>query len=112
MINYHNKRFKVLESSENSEVGNGLIFHYTQQKNILQCSYSSDSIIQGHLIGIVDDEGRIDMRYHQINNLNLLMTGQCQSTPEFNGCGKIILHEKWAWTSGDKSHGTSTLIEI
>lgn len=87
MINYHNKRFKVLESSGNSEVGNGLIFHYTQQKNILQCSYSGDSIIQGHLIGIVDNEGRIDMRYHQINNINELMTGQYQSNPEFNDGG-------------------------
>ncbi len=51
------------------------------------------------------------MRYHQININNELMTGICVSTPEKLSNGKIRLHEKWKWTSGDQSEGESILEE-
>jgi hypothetical protein len=51
------------------------------------------------------------MSYHQVNYNGELMTGICQSTPEILPNGKIRLHEKWEWTSGDKSKGTSIIEE-
>jgi hypothetical protein len=36
----------------------------------------------GHLIGLVDHKGNIDMRYHQVNNKGEIMTGICKSRPE------------------------------
>jgi hypothetical protein len=51
------------------------------------------------------------MRYHQVNNKGELMTGTCQSIPEILPNGKIRLHERWEWTSGDKSLGTSVIEE-
>lgn len=112
MINYHNKRFRVAQNSDNGEVSDELIFHYTQEGNILRCSYSGGKIRAGHLIGLVDETGRIDMRYHQVNEAGILMTGHCQSTPEILPDGRIRLYEKWRWTSGDCSEGTSILEEI
>jgi hypothetical protein len=51
------------------------------------------------------------MRYHQVNDNGELMTGTCQSAPEILPNGKIRLHERWDWTSGDKSKGRSIIEE-
>ena len=60
----------------------------------------------------MDEQGRIEMRYHQVNSSNELMTGICQSVPELLPNGKIRLHETWLWTSGDLSNGKSILEEV
>lgn len=112
MINYNNKRFRPISSSENSETTSDTIFVYKQNGNILTSTYKGENIIEGHLIGLVDHDGVINMRYHQINKNNELMSGVCVSKPEIDSNGKITLHESWEWTSGDKSKGTSVLEEI
>lgn len=112
IINYNNKKFKPIQNTENGETSSETIFHYTQEGNILQSTYSGGKIKTGHLIALVDQNGNIDMRYHQINIKGELMTGICHSTPEVLSNGKIRLHESWQWTSGDKSKGTSILEEV
>ncbi|MFD2921227.1 hypothetical protein ACFS6H_15990 [Terrimonas rubra] len=111
-INYNNKKFRALHNSGNGEVDTALVFHYRQQGNILSCAYSGANIVQGHLLGLVADDGTITMRYHQVNTRGQLMTGTCISTPEIMENGKIKLYEDWQWTSGDLSAGNSVLIEI
>jgi hypothetical protein len=78
----------------------------------LTCEYEGENIIGGHLIGVVDDSGNINMRYHQVNKHGQLMTGICHSRPELLLNGKIRLHESWQWTSGVGSMGESVLEEI
>ncbi|WP_139959540.1 n-acetylglutamate synthase [Flavicella sediminum] len=111
-INYHNKKFRVRSNSENGALSTQMIFHYQQTGTILSCSYSDSTIIKGELLGLVNTDGSIEMSYQQINLKKELMTGICTSTPEILANGKILLHEKWQWTSGDKSVGTSTLEEL
>ncbi|UII24751.1 n-acetylglutamate synthase [Fulvivirga maritima] len=111
-MNYHNKQFRPLSNSENGEVSEDTRFHYKQEGNILTCEYSGSQIVKGHLIGLVDENGHINMRYHQVNSQGELMTGICHSTPEIMPTGKIRLHEKWQWTSGDQSSGESVLEEV
>lgn len=111
MINYNNKSFRPVSNSENGETSSETIFHYKQVGNVLTSTYSGGQIIMGHLIGLVDDQGNIDMRYHQVNEKGELMTGRCASTPEEMANGKIRLHETWEWTSGDKSTGESVIEE-
>ncbi len=111
-MNYNNRKFKPVSSSQNSETSEETIFIYSQEKNIITSSYKGGNIKEGHLIGLVDEQGNIEMRYHQVNNKGDLMTGICFSTPEIMSNGKIRLHETWEWTSGDKSKGQSILEEI
>jgi hypothetical protein len=111
-INYHNRKFRPISNSDTGEVDNEMIFHYQQEGDILSCSYAGENIIDGHLIGLVDPSGCIEMRYHQVNMKGELMTGFCQSKPEHYKNGKIRLHEEWQWTSGDHSKGNSILEEI
>lgn len=111
-MNYNNKTFRPVSNTENGETSAETIFHYRQNGNILTCEYSGGKIVQGHLIGLVDEEGNITMRYHQVNSLGELMTGICLSKPQTLENGKILLHESWQWTSGDGSKGESVLEEI
>lgn len=78
---------------------------------MLTSEYSGGKIKFGHLIGLVDKSGTINMRYHQVNYKDELMTGICISKPEILENGKIRLHESWEWTSGDQSKGTSIIEE-
>ncbi|MDX2361636.1 MAG: n-acetylglutamate synthase [Crocinitomicaceae bacterium] len=111
-MNYHNRKFRAVSNSENGEITTEMIFHYQQSGNVLTCSYSGGVISSGHLIGIVNDSGEIDMRYHQVNTSGEIMTGICASTPKIMENGKIQLIENWQWTSGDCSKGSSILEEI
>ena len=110
-INYNNRIFKPVINSENGETSSETTFHYKQYGNILTAEYSGGKIVYGHLMGLVDESGHIDMRYHQINTAGELMTGICHSKPEILENGKIRLHETWQWTSGDMSKGESVIEE-
>lgn len=112
MINYDNKTFRPVENTPNGETSSETIFIYKQAGAILTSEYAGGEIVKGHLIGLVDSQGNIEMRYHQINVRGELMTGTCRSKPEVLPSGKIRLHETWEWTSGDKSKGSSVLEEI
>ena len=111
MISYNNKTFRPIQNSGNGETSSETLFVYRQDGNILTSEYSGGNIIKGHLIGIVNAEGKIDMRYHQVNKNGEIMTGTCISTPEVLPNGKIRLHEEWTWTSGDSSSGNSIIEE-
>lgn len=111
MIDYNNRIFRPVENTENGETSNETVFVYKQSGNILTSEYSGGKIKKGHLIGLVDDNGTINMRYHQVNNKNELMTGFCTSRPEILENGKIRLYENWEWTSGDHSKGESIIEE-
>lgn len=111
-MNYNNKSFRPISNTDNGETSNETVFKYQQYGNILVSQYSGGKIKYGHLIGLVDADGNIDMRYHQINNKGEIMTGICQSKPEILENGKIRLHESWKWTSGDLTEGKSILEEI
>ena len=112
MINYNGKTFRPVTNSENGETTADTIFHYRQEGAVLTATYTGGKIISGQLIGLVDESGKIDMRYHQVNDDGVLMTGICQSIPELLPDGKIRLHEQWRWTSGDASSGQSVLEEV
>lgn len=111
MIDYNGKTFSPVSNTANGETSGETVFVYKQMGNILTAEYSGGKIKKGHLIGLVDENGNIDMRYHQINEKDEMMTGICQSRPEFMQNGKIRLHESWQWTSGDRSSGKSTIEE-
>lgn len=112
MFNYHNKQFVAITNTPNGETSAQTIFHYKQDGNIVTAYYVGGHILSGHLIGVVDENGVIDMRYHHVNFSGELMTGVCRSVPELMSNGKIRLYEKWQWTSGDGSKGESIVEEL
>ncbi len=112
IINYDGRKFASIHNSETGEVGSETVFHYHQSGNIVWAEYSGGAIVRGHLIATCDNDGVLEMRYHHVNTSGDLMTGICRSTPEVLQDGRIRLHEKWQWTSGDLTSGESMIEEI
>lgn len=111
-MNYHGKQFKPVQNSANGEVSEEMIFHYQQEGNVVYCTYRGNEILLGHLMGKVQEDGTIEMVYHQINAQNELRTGKCISTPKLMENGKIRLYETWEWTNGHGGQGSSILEEV
>lgn len=109
---FNNKIFKSVTNTANGEVGNETLFRYQQKDNVVWAEYSGGAIVKGFLIAKVLENNALDMRYEHINQAGELMTGVCYSTPEILADGRIRLHEKWKWTSGDFSSGESIIEEI
>jgi hypothetical protein len=112
MINYNNKTFRSIANSESGEVNEETIFQYQQNSFLVSATYSGGGILFGHLIGLADSNGVMDIRYHHVNDEGELRTGICHTTPEVLPNGLIRLREKWKWTNGDESMGESILEEI
>lgn len=110
-LNYNNRIFTALSNSDNGEVSDQTLFHYHQEYEIIWAEYSGGDILKGFLVGTVSRAGQLNFTYQHVNNHFESKTGKCVSTPEVID-GKIILNEAWEWTSGDKSKGTSKLIEV
>lgn len=110
-IDYHNRRFRSVENTANGEVSGATVFHYRQHADVVWATYAGGGIAQGTLVATIDAEGKLDMRYAHVNDAGELMTGRCHTTPERLPDGRLRLHERWQWTSGDRSSGTSVLEE-
>lgn len=111
-INYDGRRFVPVVNSDNGEVTLDTVFHYRQRDDVVWATYEGGHARFGTLVAKVDSEDRLDMRYAHVNAGGDLMTGRCRSTPEVLADGRVRLHEKWQWTSGDESEGESMLEEI
>lgn len=105
------KRFRSLSNTENGEVGAETVFHYHQQDSVVWAEYEGGEIVKGHLVAKVLPNGQLDMSYHHINRGGEIMIGKCLSTPEFTSNGKLKFKEEWQWLNGDKSSGSSEIIE-
>ncbi|HMV47176.1 MAG TPA: n-acetylglutamate synthase [Blastocatellia bacterium] len=111
-FNYHNRFFAGVTNSETGEVGADTIFHYRQDGDIVWATYAGGSIRFGTLVATMNADGYLDMRYQHVNQDGALCTGQCFSTPEVLPDGRYRLHERWQWTSGDLSAGSSVVEEL
>ena len=109
---YDNKTIRSDTNTANGEVSEETVFHYHQRDRIVWADYGGGSIVRGFLIATVQDDNRLDMRYQHVNARGELMTGRCHSTPERRPDGRLRLHERWQWTSGDHSSGESIVDEV
>ncbi len=111
-ISYDGKRFTAIENSENGEVSQSTVFRYRQDGNLLWADYSGGQIIKGFLIGNVEDDGGLRFTYQHVNRQGDARMGKCHSVPELLPDGRLRLHERWQWLSGDCSCGSSTVEEL
>lgn len=110
--NLNGKVFASLSNTENGEVGKETLFYYHQEEKTVWADYMGGSIVKGHLIAKVLDDGTLTMNYHHLNSEGELMVGKCISTPEKLNDGRLKFREEWQWLSGDGSSGYSEIIEV
>ena len=98
------KYFVAIENSPTGEVSEKTIFKYHQKEHRIWAEYSGGDIIQGFLIGTIDDRKNLHFSYQHLNSKNEVKSGFCTSTPEILSNGKLLFHENWQWTSGEKGY--------
>jgi hypothetical protein len=111
-IDYEGRVFHSISNSSNGEVSSATHFHYHQQERVVWAAYGGGEIALGTLIAKVNEDDSLDMRYQHLNVRGEFMSGECHSTPEVLPDGRICLHEKWQWTTGDRSSGESVIEEV
>lgn len=111
-IDYDERFFTPVSNSETGEVGSETVFHYRQRGDVVWATYEGGEVLFGTLTAKVLEDGSLDMRYAHVNRRGDLMTGRCRSTPEPLPDGRLRLHERWQWTSGDQSSGESVVEEL
>ena len=110
-IFYDGKYFIPKMNTENGEVDNQTLFLYHQNENILWADYYGGEIKKGSIVGTVALNGEIDFYYQHINLSDQIRIGKCHSVPQILSDGRIELSEQWQWLNGDKSKGSSIVIE-
>lgn len=111
-INYHGKKFAGIMNSRTGQVSSDTIFQYEQQGMVLNATYSGGSILQGHMLGRINDDNSLYFIYHHLDEHQNLRSGCCYSRPEILPDGRIRLHEDWEWTHGGSGEGKSMVEEI
>jgi hypothetical protein len=113
---YNNRTFASQSNTPNGEVSASTLFHYHQSESpngpIVWAEYGGGLIAKGFLIATIQADGVLEARYQHVNTSGVLMTGKCRSTPEELPDGRLRLRERWQWTSGDRSEGTSVVEEV
>ena len=106
------KVFRSVTNTANGEVGTETLFYYHQDGNLVWADYHGGSIVRGHLIAQVLENGLLDMRYHHLNTSGEFALGKCLSTPEVLPDGRLKFKESWQWLSGNMSAGYSEIEEV
>ncbi len=109
MINFHNKRFKTIVNTLESDSSPDTIFHYTQEGELVSVRYKGGSILLGTLIGFVTGRGELDMWYQHIITGNEIRIGKCRVTPKLLPGGRLKLLEEWV--SLDCKHSMGIVIK-
>lgn len=113
-LSYEGRSFVSKSNTSNGEVDSSTRFEYHQSEDgsIVWAEYKGGSVLKGFLIATVQSDGTLDARYEHVNVEHVMMTGRCISTPEMLEDGRLRLHERWQWTSGDLSAGSSVVEEL
>ena len=110
--NFNNKKFVLVENSENGQVNTETIFEYQQQVNLVTANYKGGSITYGKIIAILDND-RLDMLYQCVTTENELKAGKAIAKISKNENGKIILDLDWEWLNvANAEKGKSRYIEV
>lgn len=116
VANYHGRRFRPVETTDNGEVGGETVFRYCQDGTVFWATYEGGGVIHGHMAGRVEPDGGLHFRYHHLSMQDGQppepVSGLCHSRLEVLPDGRYRLFEDWQWTSGDRSSGTSIVEEI
>jgi len=108
-MNYDGRLFRPLTNSPNGQVNGDTEFHYRQQGDLLTATYHGGGIRHGQIVGRVLADHSLDFCYQHLTDSGELRSGRCQSTPELLPDGRLRLHERWQWSTGDRSSGESVI---
>ena len=74
-INFNNKRFILIDNSENGKVNSDTIFEYKQDGNLVTADYYGGSVKYGKIIAHIQND-KLEMLYQCLTIDNQLKAGK------------------------------------
>lgn len=111
MINFNNKKFALIQNSENGEVNAETIFHYKQDENLVTADYFGGTIKYGKIIAELKGD-QLNMLYQCLTTDHQLKAGKALAQIDLTEKGKIKLSLNWEWLTDGNEKGKSEYIEI
>lgn len=109
-VNFNNKKFFLVENSENGTVNSETVFEYKQEGNLVTAIYYGGNITNGNIIAVLKDN-QLEMLYHCLTIENQLKAGKAIADISITKNNKIKLSLNWQWLNDDQNKGVSEYIE-
>lgn len=110
-FNFNNKRFALIQNSDNGQVNTETIFNYKQDDNLVTADYFGGTIKYGKIIAALKGD-ELNMLYQCLTADNQLKAGKALAQITLTENGKIKLSLDWEWLTNGNDKGKSEYIEI
>ncbi len=110
-FNFNNKRFVLIENSENGQVNKETVFNYKHDDNLITADYFGGTVKYGKIIAELKED-KLNMLYQCLTTDNQLKAGKAIAQISLTENGKIKLSLDWEWLTNGNDKGQSEYIEI
>jgi hypothetical protein len=110
-FNFNNKRFALIQNSDNGQVNTETIFNYKQDDNLVTADYFGGTIRYGKIIAELKGD-ELNMLYQCLTTDNQLKAGKALAQIALTENGKMKLSLNWEWLTNANDKGKSEYIEI
>ncbi|KFF10093.1 hypothetical protein [Flavobacterium hydatis] len=110
-FNFNNKKFALIQNSDNGQVNTETIFNYKQNDNLVTADYFGGTIRYGKVIAELKGD-ELNMLYQCLTTDNQLKAGKAIAKIELTENNKIKLSLNWEWLTNGNDKGKSEYIEI
>jgi len=111
IITLDNLKMNVIQTAPNGVVNASTIFTFSQRENFVSANYSGGPILQGYLVGTVDNN-RLAFSFCQLQVDGKIDNGQSECEIAMGENGKIQLIEHFKWASKNDETGVNIFQEI
>jgi hypothetical protein len=111
IFDFNNKRFALVQNSDNGQVNTETIFNYKQDQNLVTADYFGGTIKYGKIIAELSGD-QLNMLYQCLTTDHQLKAGKALAQITLTENGKIKLVLNWEWLTNGNENGQSEYIEI
>lgn len=110
-FNFNNKKFVLLENSENGEVDQSTVFEYKQKGNLVTADYFGGTIAYGKIIAHINND-ELNMVYQCATKDNQLKAGRAIAKISEYKPNKLKLSLDWEWLGESGGKGKSQYVQL
>jgi hypothetical protein len=110
-FNFNNKKFRLIENSENGKVNADTIFEYKQDGNLVTADYYGGTIRYGKIIAVLQED-KLNMLYQCMTTDNELKAGKAIAQISLTDNRKMKLKLDWEWLTDGEDKGISEYLEV
>lgn len=111
-ISLNQINMNVVKTDACGVVNHETIFHFSQDKDVVEADYAGGKIVQGFLIGKMTNQNKLTFSYCQLQMDGKLDNGSSVCEVSKDTDGKIILTEHFEWSSRPGEFGTNVFKQL